>query len=57
MRHYERMADAFDGEGFFVEKPDELAPALDAAFASDKPSIVNVMLDPAAPWYPGRSFG
>ena len=34
VRHYERMAPAFDGEGFFVQTPDELGPALDAAFAS-----------------------
>ena len=57
VRHYERMAAAFDGEGFFVERPEELGPALDRAFASSAPSIVNVMLDPAAPWYPGRYLG
>jgi len=54
VRHYERMAGAFDGEGFFVEQSDELGPALDAAFASSHPSIVNVMLDPAAEYFPGR---
>ena len=56
VRHYERMAAAFDGEGYFVQTPDELGPALDAAFASSAPSIVNVMLDPAAPWYAGRAL-
>ena len=54
VRHYERMAGAFDGEGFFVEQPDEIGPALDAAFASPAPSIVNVMLDPAAEYFAGR---
>jgi acetolactate synthase-1/2/3 large subunit len=54
VRHYERMAAMFDGEGYFVETPAELGLALDAAFAASAPSIVNVMLDPAAPWYPGR---
>jgi acetolactate synthase-1/2/3 large subunit len=54
VRHYERMAAGFDGEGFFVERPDDIGPALDAAFASDAPSIVNVMLDPAAEYFPGR---
>jgi thiamine pyrophosphate-dependent acetolactate synthase large subunit-like protein len=49
-------AAAFDGGGFFVQTPDELGPALDAAFASRAPSIVNVMLDPAAPWYAGRAL-
>ncbi len=56
VRHYERMAGAFDGEGFFVEHPDEIGPALDAAFAGGTPSIVNVMVDPAAEWFPGRSL-
>ena len=53
-RHYERMAGVFDGVGFYVETVAELGPALDAAFASDQPSIVNVMLDPAAEYFPGR---
>ncbi len=55
-RHYERMAPAFDGDGWFVEHPDQIGPALDAAFASDAPSIVNVMLDPAAEYFPGRAL-
>jgi acetolactate synthase-1/2/3 large subunit len=54
VRRYERMAGAFDGEGYFVETPEQIGPALDAAFASDRPSIVNVMLDPAAEYFPGR---
>src|SRR5690349_20738276 len=54
VRHYERMAGAFDGEGFFVERPEQIAPALDAAFSAGKPSIVNVMLDPAAEYFAGR---
>jgi acetolactate synthase-1/2/3 large subunit len=54
VRHYERMAGAFDGRGFFVERPEEIGPALDAAFASSTPSIVNVMLDPAGEYFPGR---
>jgi acetolactate synthase-1/2/3 large subunit len=57
VRHYEHMARAFDGEGYFVEAPEEIGPALDAAFASDEPSIVNVMLDPAAEYFPGRHLG
>lgn len=54
VRHYERMAEAFDGTGSLVETPEEIGPALDAAFASGAPSIVNVMLDPAAEYFPGR---
>ena len=48
------MAGAFDGEGYFVDRPDQIGPALDAAFVADAPSIVNVMLDPAAEYFVGR---
>jgi acetolactate synthase-1/2/3 large subunit len=61
VRHYERMAGAFDGQGWFVERPEEIGPALDgaldAARASHAPAIVNVMLDPAAEYFPGRYLG
>ena len=42
--HYEKVIEAFGGEGYFVESPDELRPALDAAMSSGKPSVVNVMI-------------
>ena len=45
---YERIAEAFGGRGFFVEKPAELGPALKEALASPVPTIVNVMLNPRA---------
>ncbi len=45
--HYEKIADAFGGYGEFVTHPDKIVPALRRALASGKPSIVNVMLDPA----------
>lgn len=45
--HYEKIADAFGGYGEFVTAPDEIVPAIKRAFASGKPSIVNVMIDPA----------
>jgi acetolactate synthase-1/2/3 large subunit len=57
VRHYERLAEGFDGEGFYVEHTDQLGAALDAAFAMAgrrKPSIVNVMVDSAAEYFPGR---
>ncbi len=56
-RHYERMSPFFEGPGLFVERPEQIGPALDAALASDKPSIVNAMLDPAAEWFAGRWLG
>lgn len=46
--HYEKMIEGFGGLGFFCERPDEIRPALDAAFASGKPAIVNIMIDARA---------
>jgi acetolactate synthase-1/2/3 large subunit len=45
---YERLTDAFGGHAEHVERPDELAPALERALAVGVPAIVNVMLDPDA---------
>jgi acetolactate synthase-1/2/3 large subunit len=56
VRHYEAMAPAFDGEGTFVERPEQLAPALERALGAPHPSIVNVLVDAAAEYFPGRSF-
>jgi acetolactate synthase-1/2/3 large subunit len=56
-RHYERMASAFDGFGALVEKPEQIADALSQAFEhsrSGAPSILNVLVDPAPEYFPGR---
>ena len=45
---YERLTEVFGGHGERVERPDELAPALERALAAGEPAIVNVMLDPDA---------
>ncbi len=45
--HYEGIVKALGGHGEFVEKHEELEPALKRAIASDKPSCVNVLTDPA----------
>ncbi len=44
-QRYEKMMDAFGGHGEYVEKPAEIRPALERAFASGKPAIVNVKTD------------
>ena len=41
---YEKVVEAVGGVGFWVERIEDLGPALDAAFASDKPSCVNVKI-------------
>ncbi len=42
--HYEKIVEACGGEGYWVEKVEDLGPALDKAFASKKPSCVNVKI-------------
>ncbi|MDX1992229.1 MAG: thiamine pyrophosphate-binding protein [bacterium] len=46
LTRYDQMAVALGGYGEFVEKPEDLAPALDRAVASGKPAIINVQTDP-----------
>jgi acetolactate synthase-1/2/3 large subunit len=41
---YDKVVEALGGFGAYVEKIEELGPALDAAFASKKPSCVNVRI-------------
>jgi thiamine pyrophosphate-dependent acetolactate synthase large subunit-like protein len=41
---YEQVVQALGGKGFWVERIEELGPALDGAFAADVPSCVNVRI-------------
>ncbi len=41
---YEKIVEACGGLGFWVEKIEDLGPALDAAFASKKPACINVKI-------------
>ncbi len=43
---YDKVVEALGGHGELVEKPAELRPALERAFASGKPACVNVLTDP-----------
>ncbi len=45
---YDKLVEALGGVGFLVEEPSEIRPAIEAAFASGKTALVNVMTDPAA---------
>ena len=45
---YHRLVEAFGGHAEHVERPVDLAPALERALEAGKPAIVNVMLDPDA---------
>lgn len=43
---YDKIVEAMGGHGEHVEHPDDLADALERAFASGKPACINVELDP-----------
>ena len=51
---YDRVVEALGGHGELVERPDELRPALERAFASGRPALVNVLTDPGVA-YPRKS--
>lgn len=44
---YDEIAKTLGGHGELVETPDQLRPALERAFESGKPTVVNVLTDPA----------
>jgi acetolactate synthase I/II/III large subunit len=51
---YEQMVEALGCEGVLVREPGELRPALERAFESGKPTLVNVLTDPEVV-YPRKS--
>ncbi|HEX9037332.1 MAG TPA: acetolactate synthase [Ktedonobacterales bacterium] len=50
---YDLMAEAFGCHGELVERPEDIRPAIERAFASGKPAVVNVLTDPTVVY--GRS--
>jgi len=44
---YDQVAQSMGAAGLFVTEPEEVGPALDRAFASNGPVVMNMMLDPA----------
>ncbi len=51
---FARFAEACGGVGITVERPEELRPALERALASDRPALVEVVVDPFEPPMPAR---
>ncbi|MCB9765144.1 MAG: acetolactate synthase [Alphaproteobacteria bacterium] len=41
---YDKMVEALGGHGEFVERPEDMRPAIDRALASGKPALVNVKI-------------
>ena len=55
---YDRVVEALGGHGEFVERPEDLGPALARAAKAGKPACVNVMIDGvAAPTYGAAARG
>lgn len=48
MTRYDEVAKAFGANGEYVERPEDLRPALERALASGRPTVVNVVVDPYA---------
>jgi acetolactate synthase-1/2/3 large subunit len=44
---YHKMVEALGGFGICVEKPEDIRPALEAAFASGRTACINVKVDPS----------
>lgn len=44
--NYHKLVEALGGKGMYVEKPEDIRPALEEAFASGKTTCINIMTDP-----------
>jgi pyruvate dehydrogenase (quinone)/pyruvate oxidase len=51
---FARFAELCGGVGWTVERPEEIRPALEAALASGKPALVEVVVDPFEPPMPPK---
>ncbi len=45
---FDKIAEGFGCHGEFVEKEDEIGPAIERAYASGKTAVVHVCIDPTA---------
>jgi 2-hydroxyacyl-CoA lyase 1 len=59
---YEMVMQAFGGRGYFVQRPEELLPALTAANSGEGPALVHIVINPRAQrkpqqfdWHTGRT--
>ena len=43
---YEKIAEAFGARGEYVDRPEQLRPAIERALKSAKPTCINVKVDP-----------
>jgi len=47
---YDKMVEALGGYGELVQRPEDIRPALERAFASGLPACINVLIDPNKPY-------
>ena len=47
---YDTMVEALGGYGELVQRPEDIRPALERAFASGLPACINVLIDPNKPY-------
>jgi thiamine pyrophosphate-dependent acetolactate synthase large subunit-like protein len=47
-QRYDKVVEALGGYGEFVEKPEDIRPAIERALAVRRPALVNVCTDPMA---------
>ena len=52
---YDRLAELCGARGFYVERPEDLAPTVREALAADVPSVIEVPVDPDELPYPARA--
>jgi thiamine pyrophosphate-dependent acetolactate synthase large subunit-like protein len=53
---YDRMAEGLGAYSEYVEDPEEIGPAIERAFASGRPAVVNVIVAPQATTGPQMGF-
>ena len=53
---YEKLAEMVDGHSEYVEKPEEIRPALDRALSAGKVAVVHVRIDPKARRLSGSNY-
>ena len=46
--HYERVIEAFGGDGYYASTPDEVRSAMRNAVSNRRPALVNIVIDPQA---------
>jgi thiamine pyrophosphate-dependent acetolactate synthase large subunit-like protein len=54
---YDQVVEALGGHGELVERPEGVKPALERAFSSGKPALVNVLTDPSVAYPRSTNLG